>query len=577
MSGRYALLIGNSEFQDDSLSELAAPRNDVMHFSEVLEDREIGNFETKLLINSDLVKTRKAIVHLFSHKYRDDLVLLYYTGHGLKDEYGNLYLALPATRKSDPTEIALEAAFVRLQRDRNASHRQILILDCCYSGAFVHSGAKALTDSVHLHPQDFDSGGHGRFILAASAANESAFEHDGQSIFTRHLVEALRTGDAAPDKSVITVQDLHEYVSRRVAAEDAPMKPRFWADEQTDPVIIAKNPRFSKALLAGIDRPWNLSSVPVVGIVTQLVDNFRQSDQDIANKSECELRMRLEQSAELSYFAKRVIWQALEARNAVALGKAESPNERNRSTWQFPLSTFRAIVEPWCPEVVALPTGLFTMGSPESEIGRYGDEGPQREVKISSFAIGRYPITFAEYDYFCDASGYARPDHRGWGRGRMPVINVSWLDATAYTQWLSKITKQQFRLPSEAEWEYAARTATQTAYWWGETFESAMANSRECDRRQTTEVGRYPPNPWGLYDMSGNIWEWVEDIWHFSFVDAPNDEKPWLASRNGVSHARTMRGGAWHSHCDFARSAARLGTRDDLCGDGLGFRVALSL
>lgn len=582
MAERYALLIGNSEFQDETLLPLAAPAIDVMELGEVLERPDIAGFQTRTLLNANIIEVRQEIASLFRNKGRDDLVLLYYTGHGLRDERGNLYLALPATRVADPTEISLEATFVRLQMDRSASHRQVLILDCCHSGAFMRPGVKAAAEEKNLYETDFDPRGHGRFILAASAANESAFEHDGRSIFTRHLGEALRTGDAAPEKVEISIQDLHEYVSRCVAEEDWPMQPRLWVDEQTDPVIIARNPRYHRmSSQRRISLLWGDDPYRAFGSATRLVDAFRQKNREIADDAERELLRRLAEPDNLSVSAANVIRRAVEAwRSAKLAGTADAncgQSKRPSKPEMFPLSAFRVVAEPWCPEVVRLPAGRFLMGSTEGELGRYRDEGPQREVAIGTFAIGRYAVTFAEYDHFCRMTGHARADDRGWGRGRMPAINLSWHDARAYLEWLSEKTEQRFRFPSEAEWEYAARAGAQTPFWWGGVFAAAMANTTEENRHQTTEVERYPPNPWGLYDMSGNIWEWVEDIWHFSFVDAPKDQKPWLASRNGVSYARTIRGGAWHSHGDFARSAARLGTRDDLCGDGLGFRVALSL
>jgi len=581
MGDRYALLIGNSEFQDENLPELAAPMTDVIEFGEVLERPDIAGFKTKTLLNVDIIEVRKEIAALFRNKHRDDLVLLYYTGHGLRDERGNLYLALPATRAADPTEISLEATFVRLQMDRSGSHRQVLILDCCHSGAFMRPGAKAAVEEKNLYETDFDPQGHGRFILAASAANESAFERDGRSIFTRHLVEALRTGEAAPAKAEITIHDLYEYVSRCVAAEDAPMRPRLWVDEQTDPIIIARNPTYRRmASQHGIGLLWGDDPYRALGSATRLVDALRQENSEIAADAERELLLRLSGPDNLPGFAKKVIRQAVEARRSASLegaARANGTQSKRPSKAEFPLSAFRVVAESWCPELVRLPAGRFLMGSPVNEKGRYGDEGPQREVAIGTFAVGRYPVTFAEYDHFCRMTGHAEADDRGWGRGRMPAINLSWHDARAYVDWLSEKTEQRFRLPSEAEWEYAARAGTQTPYWWGGAFAAGMANTTEENRRQTAEVGTYPPNPWGLYDMLGNVWEWIEDIWHDSYQGAPKNERPWLALKGGIAYARVLRGGSWHSYQEFARAASRLGTRSDLRGDGLGFRIVLLL
>ena len=130
---------------------------------------------------------------------------------------------------------------------------------------------------------------------------------------------------------------------------------------------------------------------------------------------------------------------------------------------------------PFEPVMVRIPAGIFLMGSSETEEGRASDEGPQREVTIAVFEMGKYEVTFDEYDEFAIVTGRKLPDDRGWGRGRRPVINVSFDDAQAYTQWLSDKTDKRYRLPTEAEWEYAARAGTQTSYWWGDEIDSNNA------------------------------------------------------------------------------------------------------
>jgi formylglycine-generating enzyme required for sulfatase activity len=131
------------------------------------------------------------------------------------------------------------------------------------------------------------------------------------------------------------------------------------------------------------------------------------------------------------------------------------------------------------------------------------------------FAMGRYEVTFAEYDKFAQATGREKPSDQGWGRGNRPVINVSWYEATAYAKWLSQQTGQQYRLPTEAEWEYAARAGKTTKYWWGNQIGSNKANcsNSSCGDRfkYTAPVGSFAPNPFKLYDTAGNVWEWVRD------------------------------------------------------------------
>jgi formylglycine-generating enzyme required for sulfatase activity len=236
------------------------------------------------------------------------------------------------------------------------------------------------------------------------------------------------------------------------------------------------------------------------------------------------------------------------------------------------LAVFRDIDAPWCPEMVVLPAGTFLMGSPETDKDASPWEKPQHRVTIGArFSVGRYPVTFEEYDRFVDETGSKRPDDRGWGRDRRPVINVSWQDAQAYVEWLGGETGEAYRLLSEAEWEYACRAGTETRYCFGDTITAKQAN---IDKKvgKTTQVGSYPANPWGLYDLHGNVWEWVEDVWHKNYTGAPDDGRAW--TEGGDSGRRVVRGGSWYSGPRFARSALRNGYRVGYRGPRLGFRVA---
>jgi formylglycine-generating enzyme required for sulfatase activity len=177
--------------------------------------------------------------------------------------------------------------------------------------------------------------------------------------------------------------------------------------------------------------------------------------------------------------------------------------------------------EPWCPELAVISPGTFMMG----------DEDGQHEVRIAHrFAVGRYPVTFEEYDRFAAETGRGQPKDQKWGRGRRPVINVSWNDAKDYVAWLSQQTNQPYRLLSEAEWEYACRAGTTTRYSWGNDPPTPEQANFMGDIGKTTEVGSYPPNPWGLYDMHGNVWEWVEDCWNDSYKGAPSDGSAWTSA-----------------------------------------------
>ena len=230
------------------------------------------------------------------------------------------------------------------------------------------------------------------------------------------------------------------------------------------------------------------------------------------------------------------------------------------------------------PAMVVLPTGRFRMGSPAGEAGRFDDEGPVHMVTISRpIAMGQYPVTFEDYDLYV-SMGTKRPADRGWGRGRMPVISVSWEDARAYAAWLSEQTGKHYRLPSESEWEYAARAGTETAYSWGNEIGVNRANGRHSGSkrsgRKTSPVGSFAPNAFGLYDMHGNVWEWVEDGWHGNYEGAPSDGNAWTS---GDSTWRVVRGGSWYNNPRILRAANRNRGTPLYRNFAIGFRLAQDL
>ena len=253
-----------------------------------------------------------------------------------------------------------------------------------------------------------------------------------------------------------------------------------------------------------------------------------------------------------------------------------------------PGDTFRDCGE--CPEMVVVPPGSFMMGSPETEEGRFEDEGPRHRVTIrEAFAAGRFEVTFREWDACVSDGGCGsyRPDDE-WGRYEHPVINVSWEDAKGYVEWLRRKTGKKYRLLSEAEWEYAARAGTETPFHTGLTIEPWQANYdgqysygpsqggpyAERNRKQTTPVGSFEPNRFGLYDMHGNVFEWVEDCNNVNYRRAPVDGSAWLRGNCGE---RVLRGGSWVGGPEYLRSALRFGNTAGTRYHFIGFRVARTL
>ena len=268
-----------------------------------------------------------------------------------------------------------------------------------------------------------------------------------------------------------------------------------------------------------------------------------------------------------------------------------------------------------CPVMVAIPAGSYEMGSPAGEVGRDEDEGPLHRVTIGEpLAVGVYEVKVGEFGHFVEATGYSTGDvcsthedgawderpGRSWRNpefdqaARHPVVCVSWDDAPAYVEWLSTKTGMEYRLLSESAWEYAARAGTSTARYWDEGEEEQCRNANgadvalktrfpdwkgdiaSCDdgRVHTAAAGSYLSNGHFLYDMLGNVWEWVEDCWHSSYAGAPTDGSAWT---NGECGERVFRGGAWTHQPRALRAANRFGIFPGDRGTEIGFRVARTL
>jgi formylglycine-generating enzyme required for sulfatase activity len=306
---------------------------------------------------------------------------------------------------------------------------------------------------------------------------------------------------------------------------------------------------------------------------------------------------RQQKEAEAAAEERRKAIQA-EQRRMALLQEQEVEKKRAEETERFaPGRVFRDCSD--CPEMVVIPPGTFTMGSWGNETGRDDDESPGHSVTIRRpFAVGKYEVTFSEWGA-CNADGacHTNPnDLHGWGKGQRPVMNVSWNDAQEYVGWLSRTTGKTYRLPTEAEWEYAARAGASTRYSFGDDDAQTdickfanvddltgqterlyfMADCKDGYYQRSAPVGSFKPNAFGLYDMHGNVWEWVEDCYHWRYVNAPALEAAW-DSECGSETTRVLRGGSWSDSPTEARSASRSEKPPTYTGSDLGFRVARDL
>ena len=242
----------------------------------------------------------------------------------------------------------------------------------------------------------------------------------------------------------------------------------------------------------------------------------------------------------------------------------------------LPLSFFAQLPKDIEIQFIEVPEGTFVMGSPENEVGREKDE-KQHPVTLTRFKISKYEITYEQYIYFCKMTNHPRPDSDGLRKGKYPIVNVDWYDADAFAKWVGG------RLPSEAEWEYACRAGTSTPFHTGENLTTQQANydgnypynknEKGITVGKTTEVGLYPPNNWGIFDMHGNVWEWVND-WYLP-------EYPSEITVNPVGPLESQlekvgRGGSYYDGAVEARSADRGAQSPKTKGSNLGFRIVIN-
>lgn len=282
------------------------------------------------------------------------------------------------------------------------------------------------------------------------------------------------------------------------------------------------------------------------------------------------------------------LFPALQEAAQAALKSAEENQRARVALRSRPGSAWRdatpGLAESASPEMVTIPPGKFLMGSPKSESERDVYERPQHDVRIDyAFALGKHAVTFAEWDAAIAAGAkLEKPSDEGWGRDRRPVINVSWNDAKAYLAWLNNKLGLEgrtdaYRLPSEAEWEYACRAGTTTPFSFGATISTAQAQFSEGSAgsaKQTVPVGSFPANAFGLHDMHGNVWEWCEDVWNDNYNGAPADGS---ARLTGDASSRVLRGGSWYDSPENLRSADRYRGAATNGIIVLGFRVARTL
>jgi formylglycine-generating enzyme required for sulfatase activity/uncharacterized caspase-like protein len=639
--GKYALLIGVSEYQAEGLKPLPSAERDVEAMARVLQHPEMGGFpadQMTVLTNPTRSQVETAIFQLFAGKRHDDLLLFYFSGHGVKDDTGKLYFTVPETQKYQEAVMghtAIAASMLHESMGRSASEYQVLVLDCCFSGAIAKGMTIKDDGGVDVRSQ---LGGRGRAIFTASSSTQYSFQQDDLplSVYTQFFVEGIEKGAADLDgDGQISADELHRYVLEKVQKVNPKMTPQFYPVEEGHRIYLAKSPkddpalkyrkeverwvkqgafnverdRFSVAarnLLEEQRKILQLSVDEAGAIVAEVLQPIREYElkkekyrqtlidtQDDEDYPFCEATLNALDEYQMilglrdedaKSIARDVIVLPLQVPTVSSSAIQFLPSSPTQRSFILDLNNKVQL------EMIAIPSGSFWMGSPDGEGNDM--ERPRHLVTIALFWMSKYPITQAQYQAVMGKN----PSH--FKGDRLPVENVSWHDAIAFCEKLRgkgvHEENRHFRLPSEAEWEYACRAGTETPFYFGDTITTDLANYRGTDREyngtvypgnygsglkgeyreNTTDVGVFPANNFGLYDMHGNVWEWCADHWHRNYEGAPIDGSDWKSSND--SDPRLLRGGSWVFGPYNCRSAYRTDFSPDYMGSIVGFRVACS-
>ena len=495
----------------------------------------------------------------------ENRLLFYFSGHGHSvGDKGFLLpvdVPLPGERREFRRRALPMTQVLAWARDMEAKH-VLFVFDSCFAGSvFSSKGVPEVPEDRERYVRKATALPVRQFLTAGSA-NE---EVPAKSTFTPAFVSAIRgEGDLNRD-GYVTGSELGVHLSQLV--------PRFV--DQTPQYGKIRDYDLSRGdfvFFTGEAQPERgAGSPPPAAVAGPIVDERLYSE-----LPDSAVEVMVWQAAERgdslgeyeAYLERYPEGLFASIARARARNLAEAPGAVGSSPDVPPATFFE-------PEMVGVPGGSFVMGSDE---GR-DNERPTQLVTVEPFEIGKYEVTFEEFDRFTLANGLRNVDDNGWGRGSRPVINVSWHLAREYTRWLSSVTGRRYRLPVEAEWEYVARAASGTRFVSGDDPAGLCAHSNlsyktdACEDRFefTAPVGDFEANPWGLHDLFGNVWEWTEDCWHPDHTGLPLDGR--TRTRGGDCDQRVVRGGAWYSEVDQLRSSYRNRNKAASGSDSVGFRV----
>lgn len=581
---RVGLVIGNNYPNSDK--ELRFAVADAIAMKEVLLNKDICEFDEVIDLVDRTSKEALVEVEKILKRVDSDLVFIYFSGHGNKDFENDLCLLFNDTEEDTLLATSLTFDFINKCRRYPSRKSVIIVLDCCYSGAAGTRDTSDVIEALKKHS------GSGTIILTSTGLTGSPAAREeekfGHGVFTNYLIEGLEKGYADKGNGYISIEELYDYAFENTKSEGYQSPKKEGNIEGS--IFIGRNPqkirekeynsKKSKLLSEYIrtlhplilnesltvlrkayDVPPSLESVEET--IYDLLNSLLKSELQPDNYSDAVQHLKgISTGSESSRNMNKVD----KSNTAVSISENKEPLVDSKEpnipkTFTSPLTGM---------EFVLIPAGEFMMGSPSGENGRSNDESPIHKVIIEySFYMGKYPVTQKQWEKVMGNNpSFFKSEDR-------PVESVSWNDIQEFVKKLNeKEGTDKYRLPSEAEWEYACRASTQTRYSFGND-ESKLDEYAWYDKNsgsKTHPVGQKNPNSWGLYDMSGNVWEWVQDKWHENYKAVPSDVSAW---DDGSS--RVIRGGGWFNVERNCRSAVRNRNFPAYRFNFLGFRLLRKL
>ena len=583
---RVALVIGNSAYKH--APALANPRNDAEGMAAALKRLK---FDVVLGVDLDETGMRRQLQDFANRLEKAEVALVFYAGHGLQVGGRNYLVPVDAKLEKENDLVFQAVALDQIQRLLEQGQRtSIIILDACRDNPLARNLARSMgTRSTAIGRGMAQSQtGLGTLIVYATQPDNVALDGDDKnSPFTAALLRHIET-PGLEARSMLT--RVRASVIQTTKSRQVP-----WVSES-----MTGDFYFAAAPAPGTSPPV----APPPGTADgELV--FWQSIRDSKSAADYKAYLARWPAGIFAELARLRVAQLEKAADRPAPA-VPAPEARRAG------SAFRDC--PDCPEMVVVPQGDFLMGSPHDEKERFPDEGPQHRVAFAApFALGKYEVTRAEFARFAGETGLNAKACRVWrpAAGNFaanaaanwqkpgfeqsddhPAVCVAWSEAKAMADWLAKKTGKPYRLPSEAEWEYAARAGTRSAWAWGPAAAEGCAHANGADQAYqrvnrgaagmacddgfafTAPAGSFRANAFGLHDLIGNASEWTADCWRETFAGAPGDGRAWAA---GACRQRTTRGGAWLAPPRLLRSAVRGGVDGEDRTNMLGFRLARDL